>query len=57
MDFVSILYTFFIGWLIIHMISAKWADGDEKKENIALFINAFWILGGTLFVLISSGAF
>jgi hypothetical protein len=57
MDFVSILYTFFIGWFIIHMISTKWADGDEKKENIALFINVFWILGGTLFVLISSGAF
>ena len=57
MDFVSILYTFFIGWFVIHMISTKWANGDERKENIALFINVFWILGGTFFVLISSGAF
>jgi|TARA_B110000879_G_C10738200_1_gene343090 hypothetical protein len=39
------------------MISARWAEGDEKKESIALTINLLWIVGGTLFILSFSGAF
>ena len=57
MGFGLVLFIFFGGWFALHMLTELWADGDESKTGIGVFVNAAWIIGGTLWVLSMAGIF
>ena len=57
MEFGLVLFIFFGGWFALHMLMDLWADDDDSKTGIAVFINLAWIIGGTLWVLNMAGIF